>query len=289
MRILLAFDGSREACAAAQLLGELQLNTEDLLTVLTVVPSGEDGRGAGVVRPPYPREADGLLGQARALLCHTPASVRTEVRSGHVAHEILEAAAAEKADLVVVGACGLSTIQRFLLGSVAERVVRHASCPVLVGRPLSGTLQRVVLGVDDSACSTRVTEWLRRFPLPSNAEVRLVTVLPLLDTWLRSHVTLSPPLVEHFTTLAERERGATQAGLRRSAATLAAGGKRTVTEIRSGDAALGLLQVAEEEGADLIVVGSHGQSATERFLLGSVSEKVLRHAHCSVLIARWRR
>jgi nucleotide-binding universal stress UspA family protein len=129
-------------------------------------------------------------------------------------------------------------------------------------------------------------EWLRLFPLPEACEVRLATVIPLLDSWLRAHAMLMPPLVDHLETLAEHERGRAQERLHDLAATLRAGGKRTVTEIRSGDPALGLLAVAEEEGADLIVVGSHGQSATERFLIGSVSEKVMRHASCSVLVVR---
>src|SRR5262249_9269220 len=47
-----------------------------------------------------------------------------------------------------------------------------------------------------------------------------------------------------------------------------------------------ILEQAREDGADLIVVGSHGMGAVERFLIGSVSERVARYAHCSVLVAR---
>jgi nucleotide-binding universal stress UspA family protein len=286
MRILFATDGSKEAEAAGQLLTGLQLTEKDAITILTVLPSGEARSGAEGVPPPYPQEAERLLTAARGLLSRTAASLRTEVRRGHPAHEIREAAVEWHADLLAVGACGLSGIGHFLLGSVAERLVRHCPCPVLVARPLSVTLRRVVLAVDDSPCAKAAAEWLRRFPLPEACEVRLVTVMPLLDSWLRAHVTLAPPLVEHLETLAEHERNRARERLHDLAATLRAGGKRTVTDLRSGDPALTLLQVAEEEGADLIVVGSHGQTAAERFLIGSVSEKVMRHVPCSVLVVR---
>jgi nucleotide-binding universal stress UspA family protein len=56
--------------------------------------------------------------------------------------------------------------------------------------------------------------------------------------------------------------------------------------MRSGDPATGLVDAALDEGADLLVLGSHGHSALARFLLGSVSQDVLHHAPCSVLLAR---
>jgi nucleotide-binding universal stress UspA family protein len=58
------------------------------------------------------------------------------------------------------------------------------------------------------------------------------------------------------------------------------------TEVAPGDAASLLLDTARDHKADLLVVGSHGSTGLDRFLLGSVSEKVLRHAGCSVLIVR---
>jgi nucleotide-binding universal stress UspA family protein len=53
-----------------------------------------------------------------------------------------------------------------------------------------------------------------------------------------------------------------------------------------GNPAAELVRIADEHRAGLIVVGSQGLSAIERFLLGSVSERVLRHAHCSVLVVK---
>lgn len=274
MQILLATDGSREAQTAAQLLAELPLELTDSITVLTVTPPGRK------------QEGEAAVASAQEILSHATAGLRSVIREGVPTVEILGQAKEHPADLLVLGARGHSPVERFLLGSVAERVARHATVPVLVVRSLSGPLRRVVVGVDDSGQSARAAEWFRNFPLPAECEVRLVTVIPLLNSWLRSHVTIRPPLAEHVTTLAEHERDQAQQRLRSLVASFAARGKRAVTEVRSGDPALSLLQIAEEEDADVIVVGSHGQTAAERFLLGSVSEKVLRHANCSVLIVK---
>jgi nucleotide-binding universal stress UspA family protein len=68
--------------------------------------------------------------------------------------------------------------------------------------------------------------------------------------------------------------------------TLAEHGIAFVLAQRSGDPATAILDTAEQEGVDLIVMGTRGLSAPERWLLGSVSTKVLQHAPCSVLVAR---
>jgi nucleotide-binding universal stress UspA family protein len=257
----------------------LPLRPEDRLTLLTVVPQADSPDDEAR------RQAEDVLGSAREVLCGLKASVTALVCRGNPAEEILRAAEGPT-DLLVVGACGRSSVMRFLLGSVAERVARYAHCPVLVVRPISSLFRKIVLGLDDSLCSRRAADWLLQFPLWSDSEVRLVTVVPFLDVWCRSSIPLGPPLADHATTLAQYEREAAQRQLEPLVHSFGERGKQAVTEIASGDPALGLLQVAEEEGADLIVVGSHGQGAVKRFLLGSVSEKVLRHAHCSVLVVR---
>jgi nucleotide-binding universal stress UspA family protein len=63
-------------------------------------------------------------------------------------------------------------------------------------------------------------------------------------------------------------------------------GVEAESHARLGDPADALLEVAEEEGADLIVVGNRGMTGAKRFLLGSVPNKISHHAPCSVLIVR---
>lgn len=77
-----------------------------------------------------------------------------------------------------------------------------------------------------------------------------------------------------------------QAYLREADALFRAAGVEPVLLHRHGDPAAVILEVAQSLEADLIVVGAHGRTGIRRFLLGSVSEKLARHAACSVLIAR---
>jgi nucleotide-binding universal stress UspA family protein len=283
MRIVLATDGSEGAVAAARLVAELPLDLEDTVTLLSVLPDPTDAKPT---QERAAERAEQAMAPAREALCHCAASLVMTTCHGHPAREIVHFVEEHPTDLAVMGSRGLSAVARFVLGSVTERVARHAPSSILVARPRSQRLRRVLIGVDDSDAAAHAVAWLGRLPLPPEVEIRLVTVLPLLDAWSETPLPIGPPLVEYPTTLAAHERERAQARLHALSAPLAAAGRAVVTELRTGDPALALLRVADEEGTDLLVAGSQGRSAISRFLLGSVSEKLLRYAHCSVLIVK---
>jgi nucleotide-binding universal stress UspA family protein len=257
LHILYVTDGSEAALAGGHFLAALPLNPGCRVTLLTVLPEGGDGRGAT------------LLGSARAILRHTQAALDTEIRWGDATDAILRTVQTQPTDLVVIGSRGVSGFTYLLLGSVSEEVVRHAPCPVLVARPLRAGLQAAVLGCDDSECSRHAAEWLERFPLPRGCALHTVTVQP------RHGATVSAP---HGALPSLPEKRAEHAAL--------SPGRRASASVENGDPAQTLLRVAEQREADLIVVGSHGRSGIGRLLLGSVSENVLRHAPCSVLVVK---
>jgi len=269
------------------LLASLPLDTKDQLMVLTVVPEYEYAEGRAA------------LASAREALTHCAASLTPHVRHGDPAGVILIVAEDQAADLVVVGSRGLSTVARFFLGSVAERVARHALCPVLLVRPHHAELHRVVVGVDGSERSEQSVQWLRGFPLPVGCELRIISVLPSPDELARTPDAPSPasgnsaagllPFGHSYRSaraLAERRQEEVEKHLDALAGTLTGAGEQVRSEIWYGDPALELIEGAERNQADLIVVGSHGHSAVERFFMGSVSEKLLHHAPCSVLIVK---
>jgi nucleotide-binding universal stress UspA family protein len=188
----------------------------------------------------------------------------------------------------VVGWSGHAAVARFFLGSVAERVARHASCPVLIARPLRRGLRELMVGMDGSPGATQALTWLERLALPTDSEVRLVTVLPRMEDLTRTSPWLPLPLMggKDAHDFLERLRQEAQVRLNEGAEAMAAAGRRTVTEIRRGDPAMALIEAAEDEAVDLIVVGAQGHGTVHRFLLGAVPEKLLRHAPCSVLLIR---
>jgi nucleotide-binding universal stress UspA family protein len=270
MRVLYATDGSDDALAAAQLLTALPLDNASLL-VLTVTEEGQ------------PDRAEQALGATRDALRGCAAAIRTESRSGKPAVEILQAADEEAPDLIVLGSRGLGAVARFFLGSVAERVARHAACPVLIARRVPGEVRQVILGIDASQGAADAAGWLQRFPLPADCEVRIVTVLQpyQVGTYLDARL---PGLAEELRAIQAAQREEAQTRLREVAQAFQLAGKRAVHELRERHPALGLIEAAEEHGADLVVVGRQGLSGIDRFLMGSVSEHVLHHAPCSVLI-----
>jgi len=275
MRILYATDGSSGAQAAADLLACLRLGPGCQVMILSVALDHHEDK------------AQTALAAARAALSHSAARLTTHLCRGDPAEAILRAAEEHAVDLVVLGTRGLSALERFFLGSVAERVVRHAHGPVLLVRPGHPELRRVIVGVDGSESAVQAAAWLQHFPLPEHCEVRLVTALPAVEELLQAGM-VTLPLVSfpEAEAVARQQQEEAQARLMELAVLFSAPGKRPITDIRRGDPASVLLQTAKDDGADLIVVGSHGLRGVQRFLMGSVSEKVLRHAHCSVLVAR---
>jgi nucleotide-binding universal stress UspA family protein len=145
-----------------------------------------------------------------------------------------------------------------------------------------------VAGVDVSAGAAQAVAALRSFPLPDETEILLLTIPPTVEYLTRTSRVVPLPLMGTYDAdeFIERLRQDTQGRPDPMADSLSEGGHQVVTDIRRGDSAATRLRAAEDQAADLIVVGSQGHSAFGRFVLGSTSERVLRHAHCSVRVAR---
>lgn len=278
MRILYATDGSEGALAGATFLSQLALPAGSQVEILAVFGPDEEAR----------REA--ALEATRNALGSAVEAMTTETRmgsaTGPIVEQIIEAAAAQSADLIVVGTRGQSAVAKFFVGSVAENVARHAPCPVLLARPLIGALDRIVIGLDGSESALNAARWALALPLPPVCEVRLIRLVPPPAFLASAHDGLVPPLTGYVTEAIQWELQAARRSLEEAAREYEAGGRNVVTEAVPGHAAAGLIDAAHERKADLIVVGAEGLSGLNRFLLGSVSEAVARHAHCSVLIVK---
>lgn len=202
---------------------------------------------------------------------------------GH-ADERLPAVAAElKADLIVVGSHGRTGVKRWLIGSVAERVVRLAQQSVLVarGEAPAGGYQRVVIGTDFSPGAEHALR--RAIPLLA-PDARLELVHGWAGPWsmpetaVLVHASMRTNLLNALTDTAERMASILREGGR--------GDVRINARLVNSSPAPALADVASEMHADLVVVGSHGRRGLRRLILGSVAEVTVRHAPCSVLVSR---
>lgn len=210
--------------------------------------------------------------------------VTSKLLNGVPWHEIVDTLRADTAfDLVVMGTHGRTGLSRFLLGSVTENVMRHAPCPVLVARERDARkpFGHVLCPVDFSACSRDAVALAAQVAVPGGAGITLLHVVELPVGF--SGDPKLPGFIEDLDKRAARllEEWATE--LRAKVAV------PVITRSRIGSPGAQTLAVLDGDPTfDLVVMGSHGRTGIRRVVLGSVAEKVVRHAGCSVLVARSR-
>lgn len=200
---------------------------------------------------------------------------------------ILDYAAEADVDLIVMGSHGRRGIRRMLVGSVAEEVVRTAACPVLTVRSRDGKpgempeLGRSVVPVDFSEHSRLAVECAAELAAAFGSRVDLLHVVEQ-PVYPEFYLPVSAPAFELPELRARAEEKLRQLAARVEAG-LPEGGVPVGVEVRVGRSATEIADFAKEREADLIVIASHGLHGLERVLLGSVTERLMRHASCSVL------
>jgi len=147
-------------------------------------------------------------------------------------------------------------------------------------------MMRILLALDDSKCSMGAMDSLIAQFKTKDAEVRLVHVVePFPARLARRRGSRQSP---DFVAARVEQRKLAEELLSRATEKLCSAGFKVTSSVKEGDARSVILKHAESWRADLIMVGSHGRTGLDRFLMGSVSEAVARHAHCSVEIVRTR-
>ena len=291
LTVLLAVDGSNYS------------DTEATLTACIAWPAGTSVRVLAVVRgrlplaglsPETQRVVDESLADLRRqewataktltaqvadrLRAHD-LTVETQVCEGRPAAVILEQASALAADLIVIGAKGLSAPDEFRLGATAHKLAHYADCSVLVVRPLERTqLLNTVLATDGSPEAQRATEFLCALSLPRWTEVTVISVAEAKEGEL-SGAGLPEALRQTLLDAAEVRAAETQENL-------GACGAQVQSAVRLGHPANEILSATQEQNADLIVVGARGRTRAGPFRVGDVAQKVVKYASCSVLIVQ---
>src|SRR5262249_2604713 len=139
---------------------------------------------------------------------------------------------------------------------------------------------KILVGYDGSECADAALDDLRRAGLPANAQIK---VLSVVENWLPPPSGLE--IIEHI----DRDQEYLALARRGRVRLVSIGpGWDVKSESGAGSPASVIIEKADEWGADLIVIGSHGRTALGQFFFGSVSHKVLHEARCSVRVARGR-
>lgn len=145
---------------------------------------------------------------------------------------------------------------------------------------------KILMPIDGSNCSADAVHEVAARPWPVGTQVRLLYALELYPRGLHGAGVLPP---ERYADLESLDRERSKNFLDESASILKKAGfpdEKISTLVAVGSPKRVILDEAENWGADLIVVGSHGDGAIKRFLLGSVSLAVAMHATCSVMVAK---
>ncbi len=214
---------------------------------------------------------------------------------GQPARVILERSAQLPADLIVMGTHGASGFEHLILGSVTEKVLRKASCPVLTVPPRAHATSRfpftrVLCAVDFSEWSSAALELASSLAQESGAALELLHVIewPWDEPPSPAFAELPPAQAE---ALIEFRRYLVKGATSRleSLVTDAVRDRCSVTvQVAHGKPYLQLLHVAGDTGADLIVLGVHGRSPLDLAVFGSTTNQVVRRATCPVLTLRSR-
>lgn len=231
--------------------------------------------------------ASGRLNEAAEPARRAGIEITTELVLGLPSQAILEAAEERPVDLIVMGTRGQTGLRHLLLGSTAERVVQHATCPVLTVHPGDRDRHRQVRTI------LVPTDFSKDARLATSAAIDLLSTLPQGARLILLHVYhlpfeytaygMIPTAFDYFKDV----EGAAQDRLREAAGRLEREGLSVETVAREGYPPEVIVDAAESAGADLIAMGTHGRSGLAHLLLGSTAERVVQRARCPVLTVRF--
>jgi nucleotide-binding universal stress UspA family protein len=211
--------------------------------------------------------------------------------AGEPVHDILSHAHTLAADLIVLGTHGLSGFRHLVLGSVTEKVLRRATCPVLTVPPRApaavSQFRQLLCAVDFSDCSQHAVTFAATLARRAGATLSLLHVIEW--PW---HDTTTPETpgvpVAQAQAMADYRRYLETGAIERLAAIGAAAvpDRPVDTSVAFGRPYVELLDAARRQGADLIVLGVRGRGPVDLGFFGSTANHVVRSATCPVLTVR---
>ncbi|MDA8215884.1 MAG: universal stress protein [Nitrospiraceae bacterium] len=277
--MLVAIDGSESSMHALKESFKLARNEKSWITVVSVVPEYKgdlDLVAVGNVMASMRKPCEDALHKAEELAKAEGALIKTVCEEGEPHERIIDLAEAENCELIVMGRRGLSRLERALVGSVTARVIGHSHIDVLVV-PSTTEIgwKKILLATDGSKYSKAAAERVIDFAGEYGGELRVVSVVDVPAEFYGE----APDAVED---LIKKAKGYVEDVKRQAEAS----GIKTETFVREGEAYKAILDLAKEQNANAIVMGSHGRTGLKRLLMGSVTEKVIGYASCPVLVVK---
>jgi nucleotide-binding universal stress UspA family protein len=276
-KILVAVDGSESSGNALHQAFKFATDEKCWITVTSVVPPYEgeiEILGIKDIKAALRKPCNDALGAAQKLAEKERALIKTVCEEGEVYDRIVDLADAENCDLIIMGRRGRR--RSTLVGSVTARVIGHTQRDVLVVP--DGTAvgwKTIVLATDGSKYSAAAAERAIAFAKSYGGKLRVLSVVDVPSEFYAE----APQAVDD---LVRKAKGFV-ADVKKQAE---AAGVPAETFVGEAEAYQAINNVVREQKADIIIMGSHGRTGLRRLLMGSVTENVIGHATCPVLVVR---
>ncbi len=206
------------------------------------------------------------------------------VKFGKPFLEIIQVAKEKKVDLLAIGTHGRAGMDRIILGSVAERIVRKARCPVMVvrGRKYVG-FKRIIVPIDLSDCSRIALEYA---VATARAHSSKLTILHVYEgSYVEPYIKAANSEEEADGIIKEIEL-VNETKYDEFLKTVDLSGVEYEKLLKKGIPETDIVETAMEQQANLIVMGTHGRSGIKHILIGSTAEEVVRTVHCDIIIVK---
>ena len=219
--------------------------------------------------------------------------VESKILVGDPAEEIIKYAEKMNSDLIVMATHGQSGLKRWVIGSVADRVVRASKKPVWLIRAKSAhsnlrekdILDKALVTLDGSKESEAVIPYIEELASGLKAEVTLLQVLPLGYHGIHAEGEGYLYIYYNAEQMAS-DKKFVQGYLDKVVARLKQKGVAAKAEVRFGNAAEEIIALATDIRADVVAMSTHGRSGVGRWLLGSVTEKILHEGSNPLILVR---
>lgn len=278
-KILVAVDGSESSLHALRESFKLATDEKSWITVVSVVPPYEGDIeliGIRSLESAMRQPCEKALAEAAALAKTERALIKPVCEEGVPYERIVDLAEAENCDVIVLGRRGVSHFQRSLIGSTAARVIGHSQRDVLVvPKDASVGWQRILVATDGSRYSKDACERAIDFAKSYGGELRILSVVDVPPEFFAEAPNALDDMISKTKKFAADVKA--QAG---------SAGVKAESFVGEGEAYEVITSLARKEEVNTIVMGSHGRTGLKRLLMGSVTEKVIGHAPCPVLVVR---
>jgi nucleotide-binding universal stress UspA family protein len=275
--ILVPTDGSDHAVRAAEhaaFLADVFDADIHLLHVVepTASTAGEDKA--------IEERARSLLADVAAVSSDAP-SIESVVSEGDPTDTILEYVDEQHVDLLALGTHGRTGVDRYVAGSITESVVRRADVPVLTAHAADSSdfqavYDDVLVPTDGSDAATEAVDHAITIADAVDATLHAVNVIDAGGTRASPRYMLPSEMLTELETIAKR---ATEDVVERAQDQ----GVEAVSVVQRGSTADELLAYVEDESVDLVAMGTHGRTGIDRYLLGSTTERMMRHSPAPVV------